>query len=250
MSIVPIKLISKRDTAIAYFSSVALKNYESILADANDFLHPTEIKYYLSLNYLKRQKSYMLGRYVCKQVLSHYLKHDNLKEIEIVSGIFGQPVVRSLSNKIPGISLSHNDTHAIAVAFPEIFPISIDIETIDRGKIQIMQNIFTEKEIEFIKVSLIPDEILSTLFWTAKEALSKVIKCGLMVPLKVLEIDTDYLNTRINCQNTYMNLTFINFPFYTTYSWIINDQVVSFVLPKDMKIEINVAGLVKTFCDN
>lgn len=244
MIVVPINLLKNEEESIAYFSSVSLNQYGDFFRHANDFLHSNELNYFSNLKYERRQKSFLVGRYVCKKVLSYYLKESNLTKIEIISGVFGQPIVRHLSEKTPSISLSHNDEFAIAIAFPEIFPIGIDIESANKCKISIMQTILTDREVAFTKSGIFTKELLSTLFWTAKEALSKVIRCGLMVPFEILEVDTESLEKEISYfnRNTF-KLNFVNFPFLKSYSWIFNDQIVSIVLPKSLELDLNIKML-------
>jgi len=231
MLVVPISIKRERLLVTAYFASIALAEYNLIVNKAQDILHPSEGVYFKSLRYINRRKSYLLGRYVSKKVISHYIKENNLTSIEISSGIFGQPIVQCNTNQSIGVSISHNDSYAIAIAFPNLYPMSIDIENVKEHKTEIIKSLLTNKEQQFVKRNDFTEDTYCTILWTAKEALSKVLNCGLMIPFKLLEIQ------EICCTKNRFSSTFTNFPQYNARSWIVRDQIISIVLPFKSEIE-------------
>ena len=69
--------------------------------------------------------------------------------------------------------------------------------------------------------------MLSTLIWTAKEALSKALTCGLMSPMEIFNLSEFYpLGYRI------WGGLFQNFGQYKFIGWISRTVAMSVVLPK------------------
>lgn len=137
MSIIPI-ILTANDARIftASLTVVSFEEYpHQAVKNISQILHPGEKAYFDSLKYERRQKSYLMGRYACKKVLSAYLNEPKLNTIEIAHGIFGQPIVRYLTREMPGISLSHDNLFSAAIAFSDTHPMALDIETADEIKL-------------------------------------------------------------------------------------------------------------------
>jgi hypothetical protein len=79
-------------------------DYSQIIAQAGDFLATQEAAYFGSLRFIRRQRSYLLGRYAAKIALRQALDVPELNELEIVPGVFGQPLVACSSKRGSGIS--------------------------------------------------------------------------------------------------------------------------------------------------
>lgn len=244
MNIVNLELSSENNISTAFLASVPLEMYCQILAIKESVLHKNELEYFKGLKYYKRQKSYLVGRYACKSVLSQFFIEPNYGQIEIDSGIFGQPLIRYLSRETGNVSLSHNDKYAVAIACSERYPMAIDIETADVNKVSIIRSQLTDEEELLVKSDIYPEYVIITVLWTVKEALSKVIKCGLTIPLEILEV------YRPQIVKDCLILEFKNFPQYHAYTWIVNDQVMSIVYPKNINITVESCGIHKIISDN
>ena len=70
------------------------------------------------------------------------------------------------------------------------------------------------------------------MIWTIKESLSKVLKCGLMTPLHVLEI------AEIDCKRPIRVSTFKNFAQYKVLSVVMGDVALSICLPKRTELDL------------
>ena len=167
------------------------------------------------------------------------MNEPNYTKIEIASGIFDQPIVKHLSIDIPGLSLSHCQDFAIAIAFPSGHPMAIDMEKIDQNKIDVIKSQLTSNEINLAQTSPLGETIACTLIWTIKEALSKVLKCGLMIPFAILEIDQPVFNKEGTCISY-----FKNFGQYKSYSWVIGDYVLSIISPQKTDMDLDVSKLL------
>lgn len=56
-------------------------------------LHIYERKFFSTLKFQKRARSYLIGRFVAKQAIARLSGEDNLANILIQSGVFNQPIV-------------------------------------------------------------------------------------------------------------------------------------------------------------
>lgn len=203
-------------------------NFEDVVA----FLHPQERKYYEKLKFEKRIKSYLIGRLTAKKAIAAYIGEKDLTKILIQPGIFTQPIVTYNEQQNIQVSISHSDDFGAAVAFPEAHPMGIDIEKIHREQNEAIEREVTESEIKLIKGLPFSYETMLTLLWTAKEALSKVLKTGLMTPFKIYEVE------KIENHQDYLLSFYKNFAQYKTVSFLIGNHVCSIVYP--MKTELNI----------
>lgn len=205
------------------------------------YLHPAEREYYESLKFEKRIRSFLIGRYAAKRAVAALTGETDLTKILIQAGIFTQPIVT-----LPGyyniqVSISHCDHLGTALAFPEAHPLGIDIEKIHQDKNEVLERQMTPAEIELIKTQPDSYETMLTLLWTAKEALSKVIKTGLMTPMKIYEI-----NKMEYHDHAYISY-YKNFGQYKTISFKIGNYLCAIVHPMKTQLKMNFGALQTGF---
>ncbi len=188
------------------------------------FLHPQEGKYYESLQFERRIKNFLLGRYVAKNAVGAFTGEKSLKNILIEAGIFAQPVVISAKPNVQ-VSITHCGDLGAAVAFPEAHPMGIDLEVIDYKNRRVLEGQMTEAEKKKISRCFSHYDSGLTLLWTAKEALSKVFKTGMLSPLKLFEA------TNIECFGEHVITRFANFKQYKAMSMQIGDYFCTIVYP-------------------
>jgi len=209
--------------------------------EAVKYLHPKERNYYETLKFEKRIKSYLLGRYAAKMAVGAFTGEEQLDRILIQQGVFSQPIVTCLSQQNIQVSITHSDDFGAAVAFSEAYPIGIDLERISLNKTDILENQITETEKELIgqlmKTKLYSYEALLTLFWTAREALSKVLKTGLLTPFTIYEIG------KLEIKSGYIVSYFKNFAQYHNISFQLDHYMCSITCPKKTKLGINISAL-------
>lgn len=200
------------------------------LLKKTSLLHKNEIKHLNELVIERRKHSYLLGRLASKKAIEHLIKPTKkLSDIFIDYGVFFFPVVKT--DQYPGlsVSISHTNDIGVAIAFNEEHPLSIDIE-----RIEISNNNIDKYLTDYEKITLKPemdDVKYYTAIWTIKESLSKTLRIGLTIDLKILELKTFVKN------NQYFVSTFKNFSQYKAVSKIYDDYVCSFVCPKNSEIE-------------
>lgn len=203
---------------------------EEQLVKTTAFLHQEEWEYYRSLQFERRIKSYLAGRYAAKKAISMYLHEEDLSRIGIERGVFNQPLVVHAQNA--QVSITHSDRLAAAVAFSEKSPMGIDIEQICEGKREVLHNQIRPKELTLIQSLPYSADGLLTLVWTAKEALSKVLKTGLSTPFALFELK------QINVKDDFFVSHYENFCQYETVSFMLDSFVCSITYPRGMLLNI------------
>jgi 4'-phosphopantetheinyl transferase len=206
-----------------------------------DFLHPQERKYYETLKFQKRIKSYLIGRLAAKKAIAALTETNDLSRILIQAGIFTQPIATCENQSNVQVSISHCEDFGAAVAFPEAHPMGIDLEQINVKQNKVIEREVTESEITLVKRLPLPYEVMLTLLWTAKEALSKVLKTGLMTPFPIFEVD------QIELRQDYMMSHYKNFAQYKAISFILGSCVCSITCPMKTEFMINIHSLKETF---
>lgn len=202
------------------------------------FLHAEEQIYLAGLPTPARQWSYLLGRYAAKTALIHYLdtykQHPKAHQICVEAGVFSQPIVRNAA--LPGlqVSLAHADNLAVALAFDESQPMGIDVEKVDTSNARLVSEILTDQE-KLLVISKWPflQDLAHAWIWTAKEALSKVLKTGLTVSLSLYEVED------ITLQNGLIVATYKHFLQYKSISFFWQASFVSIALPRETQLHID-----------
>ncbi|OEK09345.1 hypothetical protein A8C32_11535 [Flavivirga aquatica] len=218
-------LLSRNEGDFKIGFCILKKNLPDIL-NYIDLLHEEEIAYYSTLKFDKRKTSYLQGRIAAKHAISELVQdNQTLNSISIKFGVFQFPVVKNLANKNIQISISHSDEYGIACAFPEEHPIGIDIQKINND-LDIMANYVFEKESQQIASCSLEKKIGNTLIWASKESLSKILKTGLTLDFKIMEI-----NSIFKKEGCYV-CHFKNFTQYKSISKSIDGYVCSVVLPR------------------
>lgn len=213
------------------FGFVFARDYPAILDQSSAFLAPAEAAYFAGLRYLRRQQSFLLGRYAAKLAMQILLKEANPKSIEIGRGVFEQPVISYLSARAPGVTISHCGEIAVALAFPSGHPMGVDIEQIDPERLVTIRSQMSQTEQAWARSAGADELALSTLIWTAKEALSKALLCGLMSPIEIFNLAEFY-----PLGNRAWGGLFQNFGQYRFIGWISRTVAMSVVLPKKSEV--------------
>jgi len=210
---------------------------EKLLTMYPHFLHPNEENYFKTLLHPKRQYSYLLGRYCAKHALAALTNLDDLTEIWIETGFFHQPIVIHPHLRNTQVSISHSNYVGASLAFSEAFPMGIDLEEVCVDKISIIE---TQVSLAEKKLCSSGNRLIGlTQLWTLKEALSKVLKCGLMVPFEIFEVEEMIEEGNITTSR------FKNFKQYQAVSFLVNGTICSLVYPENTSFIIDVLALRK-----
>lgn len=239
LSHAPVRLALHRKelTTEAVFAWVHTAAYTALHQTCTGILHPHELAQYERFTVPRRKTSFLLGRYVAKQALAVLLQEPVYANIEIAPGVFTQPIVKFPTPEPVGVSITHAGELACALAFPQIHPMGIDVERLDPKSIQAMQSQMLPGELRPEVLPQLPALVRCTVLWTAKEALSKVLKCGLMCPFALLETVELRQDT-----SGYVGY-FRHFGQYKFHAWVLHDHVITIVLPKWTTMLVDLAAL-------
>lgn len=197
--------------------------------DGDALLHPSELARMHGFSSPVRRNGFRLGRIAAKRALSAWLSPAQCASTLIGSGAFGQPVLSAPFD----VSLSHSESTAVAVASPSGFPMGIDIEFLsdEPSRIRALEGQMTEGEQTLGKLHFPSRSALLHGLWSAKEALSKVLRTGLGTPFSVLEI------SEISSHEGIRLLNFRHFFPYSVVQITGPDKVISLCFPSQGKVD-------------
>lgn len=199
------------------------------------FLHPTELIYFSGLEFERRIKSYLIGRYAAKGAVSDFIGAVHFNNILIDRGIFYQPIVVYPHKTNIQVGITHCDNIGVAIAYSEFISMGIDIEKVSMDRRSGLELLLNKKEVERLDETDLPHDTKLTLLWTAKESLSKCLKTGL-IAMQILEIDT--YEIKID-EHEFVIIDYKYFPQYHTYSFFIEDYICSITLPREIEIKLS-----------
>ncbi|MBC8756559.1 4-phosphopantetheinyl transferase family protein [Kordia sp. YSTF-M3] len=189
-------------------------------------LHPKELEIYSSFKHEPRKMSYLLGRLSAKKAIYELTDFNELNTIFIDTAVFEFPVVKCLAIQNIQLSISHCNTIGLSIAFPESHPMGIDLEEVNTKNVDVLKDQMTLKEVQLVENLFLEEAKGYTLIWTAKEALSKIFKTGMMMDFKLLELD------KVVKKGPIWESTFKHCEQYKAISYFSGTYVCSLVLPK------------------
>ncbi|MFS0873161.1 4'-phosphopantetheinyl transferase family protein [Paenibacillus xylanilyticus] len=221
----------EKDSHIAWLSVCCAKSAAEYQATI-PLLHPNELAFYEGLHFERRITSYLAGRYAAKRAVAVSVQEEDLDRIWIDRGILHQPLVVHPAALNLMVSISHCDELGAALVFQEALPMGLDVEQIRPARQAVLAAQMTEREREWIGAMTGAEALLMTLYWSAKEALSKVLKTGLAVPFEFLEI------TGLKQQGTAWVAAYTHFPQYRVAGWVVGEHVFAIAYPKDCRLNL------------
>jgi len=206
-----------------------------LVAKKSEFLSEAELQYFQPLRAEARQRSFLLGRCCVKEALAACTGLSDREAWEVYPGVFQQPVLRGPGTQNLQTSLSDSGTAGVAVLHPEAHPMAVDIERINGDRREAVQSQMTAAE-QALVIGLAgrPEENLM-LVWSAKEALSKVLRTGLMTPFTLYELENLVWDS--GC----LLGTFRNFAQYRLIAFALRDLAFALVLPKKSELDCPLA---------
>ncbi len=201
-------------------------------ADPRTFLNGEEMAVYEAFAHPGRRQAYLAGRYLAKQVLGSYLGEEHPERIGIGVGVFGQPLVVYPADPAAAVSISHAHGWAAALAFHAGHPMGVDLERVTPGAKAVIAPQATGYERRLYQPGDEEEAVFYTRLWTVKEALSKVLRTGLMTPLQLFEVEA------IHRVPGGTESTFRNFMQYKALSFACKDQICTLVLPRNSDCQL------------
>lgn len=213
------------------FAALGVEAYETLKPYAAGILHPDELRYFTPLPAERRRISFLLGRYAAKRALGPGLGDPAFAAVNIMPGIFKQPVVCHPMEDPWQVSITHSDAMVCAIAFPMVHPMALDVESIDAQRVPAMATQCLDSErAEALGLGLdLPTA--STLLWTAKEALSKTLHTGMTCPFEWFEVHALRRIAGTEFEGLYKHLGQYKF-----HAWIREDCVLTLTLPRRTEI--------------
>ncbi len=202
-------------------------NLDHLKPRAADFLHAEEYKFFQTLDFPRRQSTYLSGHYAAKLAVQHLNSNLKLSEIQVCHGIFWFPYLVTPHWVDHQISVSHSDTVGAAIAFQQACPMAVDIEMLNPDRTEIMQSEMTANDIKLVREGADNYQHGMSVAWTAKESLSKALRCGLHINFKYLEL------AEFKGEDGHYACSFKNFPQYQTRSMLIGDHIYTILYPNN-----------------
>ena len=235
MSFGRIHLVRETTTHVAGFglacrpANASHNNKESFW----ELLHPEERRRYHQLRFDRQKQAYLLGRVAAKRAIRVLAPQVAPSDIFIDAGVFGFPVVRSRFLENMQVSISHTDEIGLALAYPEAHPLGIDTERVDAERIASVESALDEQEHRLLRSLPLLYSVGQVLLWTAKESLTKVLRTGLTLDLKLAAV-----KSLSRTDNVWVG-RFGNFGQYKSLSLIASDRVCSVVLPEKTNVDLS-----------
>jgi phosphopantetheinyl transferase len=115
-----------------------------------------------------------------------------ISQIQILKEPSGGPYIEIEGwGRLPGwLSLSHSQGFVLAAYSPEDISFGVDLEIIEPRSIQFVRDFFTEKEVQqALAGDADQNSMVTTIIWSAKEAVLKAISTGLRIDTRKIEIN-------------------------------------------------------------
>lgn len=188
-------------------------------------LQPPEMDYYQTLKAERRQRSYLLGRYTAKRASALWLGEEEPDKIAIDRGIFTQPIVVHDGSANIQVSITHCGDTGISVVFPEAMPLGIDLEKVQPRQSRMLEAHMTAGELKAVRELPYDGPAKLMVLWTAKEALSKILKTGLLIRFELLELKG------CEAREGLIHSSYEGFPQYRSVSFVVGEFVCSVAYP-------------------
>lgn len=201
-------------------------------ADPGAFLNSDEMAVYEAFAHPGRRQAHLAGRYLAKQVLGAYLREEHPERIPIGVGVFGQPLVAYPADPAAAVSIAHAYGWAAALAFHAGHPMGVDLERVTPAAKAVIAPQTTGHERRLYQPGEEEEAVFYTRLWTVKEALSKVLRTGLLTPLQLFEVEA------IHPVPGGTESTFRNFMQYKALSFACKDQICTIVLPRNSHCQL------------
>ena len=197
------------------------------------FLSESEKAQLAGFQFAAKKEGFLLGRLAAKRALGALLAEPDLRQIEVQSGIYGQPLVRHPRAGTAEVTVSHSHGLAVALAYPAGYPMGIDLETISAvaAEVIIGELEASPPELTWLATGGVDAATACCVLWTAREALGKSLKIGLNSPLGMLAL----AEIRATGEGSWAS-RYLNFPRCQCLSQVKGGRVLSLAMPGEARL--------------
>ena len=170
-----------------------LQTADDLARAGRGWLTPRELDVAAGFRFDKPRDDWRLGRLTAKRALAHVtgVGAQALDRIEILAAADGAPEP-SLDGEPANaaISLSHSHATGLCLVSTQADAVGCDIECIETRRAVFVDTFFTRSELErWERTPRDEQDLLATLIWSAKESALKVLRTGLSLDTRDIEID-------------------------------------------------------------
>lgn len=201
--------------------------------DLSDYFSPKELSLIKKPLMSPKNSNFIASRVSAKLAISSAIDCSPLG-VQIKSGSFSQPIATYIGRPGISISITHSRYIGISAAFGQDYQFGIDFERIQKRLLD-LQN-FSDTEVSLINNSSISPEIAATIFWTAKEALSKTLLVGFTVDISIFQIKL------LKETSNFFITEFVHFPRLKARSIIIGEYIFTYVMPDNLEECLNITN--------
>lgn len=187
-------MLAKGNEVSVYWIAIPPMAQTSLADRAIDWLDDEELRTYRSYRVEFKKMEFMTGRILMKSLLAERCSFPSPRRIRFRKNQYGKPLLDHARMKgeypdNPGFNLSHT-TLFVACAVLDSGEVGIDVEDIGRDNLNLMNGVFTEREIEYVESRVSAQEKREAFYevWTRKEAYVKATGLGLTIPLRSFEV--------------------------------------------------------------
>lgn len=216
--------VTREGALIPVSMAVSSLSLSALQVQLSRFLHPEE----RAVSRGAGQHHYLLGRHAAKLAAVDFTGVAGAN-IRIHPGVFGQPVLSCPGYGNLQVSITHSGGSAMAVVFPEAHPMAIDIELLDGDRF--LPPLTPAEELLVASLPYTTEE-QTYLLWTAREALSKVLRTGLTTDLELFNVKSLAIN------GSFLVAEFQHFMQYKAISWRAGNIACSLVLPQRSQVDM------------
>jgi 4'-phosphopantetheinyl transferase len=180
----------------------------SEMATDKEWLTDEETSCAESLRFPKRRADWLLGRWTAKRAVACLLNlpEDSLSLacIRLQAGPDGAPVVM-IDNKpaAVSVSLSHRAGSALCGLAQPGSPLGCDLESVEPHSESFVRDFFTGQEQELVESARERCKV-TTVLWSAKESVLKLLHAGLRLDTKCVSIRPFELDGSVDCWHPFL----------------------------------------------
>lgn len=164
------------------------------LAHPGIFLGESECSMFQQFKVPKRLSEWLGGRMAIKDLVRHVdARFQNFppRQVEVLNEASGAPYLSicGFTGKTGSISLSHSNDWVVCAYSPSGIPLGVDLERIELRSKEFVEDFFTADETCHVLDAVEGERpLMTTLIWSAKEAVLKALSSGLRVDTRSIEV--------------------------------------------------------------